>query len=209
MDNVLPEGIKLHVDFVNKILPKLRQDKVAKVITTDLNIIYIGNKLYKKLTHKKEKVTTIRNQVRTEMRMLATIYNEFLSLNGVQQIHQNCLDMFCRENFDFLCDSIENLTRLDNNNIKSGQRKNMYYMLNRSGKRLRDKWYQEKEDTLSEELNSFLRLLKSNEDTLLSSALYNLEKAISQNNEEVFSTPFGTGYKIYIYFLSKPNKRNL
>lgn len=75
-----PEGLELHDDFVTKILPKLREDNISKTITNDSNILYVENKLYQKLMHKKEKRTTIRSQVRTEMRMLATIYIELSSL---------------------------------------------------------------------------------------------------------------------------------
>ena len=134
------------------------------------------------------------------MRMLATIYMNFKYFEGIQETHNNCLDLFSRENFDFLSDSIENMTRLEDKGLKSGQRKKLYYMLKHSGKRLRDKLFQEKQDALSNELNSFLRILKSNQDILLSNALYNLEKAKLKNTRKSAQLPLEEDIKgIYLY----------
>ena len=199
--------LKLSDNFKSKILGKLWDDDVGKMVRKDPTILYVGQKLYRKLCHKKEKVSTLRTQVRTEMRMLATIYIEFKSMDyDKEERFYNSMDLFCRENFDTLCDCIDNLTRKEDKSLKSGQRKNMYYMLVRSGKRLRDKLFQEKKDDLSSELNSFIRLLKSNEDTLLSNALYNLEKAKLKKSRKPSQLPLEEDIKIIYDYIQKKLK---
>lgn len=173
----LPKDTKVSEDFVHSILSKLRGKDIPDVIFKDKLILHVGNKLYKKLSFKKEKVATARTQVRSEMRMLASCLEFTRNLDGFVKTHDNVLDLFNRDNFDHLCDCIDAMTTGENNEMKSGQRKNLYYMLRRVGKELRDKLYQDKEEVLSSEVNSFLRTLKSNKSHLLLNALYNLEQS--------------------------------
>ncbi|MEO0685885.1 MAG: hypothetical protein AAFY76_12775 [Cyanobacteria bacterium J06649_11] len=130
------------------------------------------------------------------MRMLATLYVEFQSKEDAFIKFGNSVDLFIRENFDIMCDSIDIITKKEDGAIKSGQRKNIYYMLVRSAKRLRDKLFQEKNDELSSELNSFLRLLKSNEDVLISNALYNLENQKLRKSRKPCQLPLESDIKM-------------
>lgn len=190
LDNFkLPDDLKVSDKFVDTILSKLISDEVATVIKNDSQIIFIGNKLYKKLSHKKEKLVTLRNQVRNEMRMLATLYINTKSLDGFKETHNNVLDLFDRDNFDHLSDAVENITKYEDQKMKAGQRKNYYYLLRRTGKKFRDRLYQMRDDALSNEVNSFLRVLKSNQDILLNKALYNLEKTKQKKSRKPCQFP--------------------
>ena len=204
--NDLPEDVTISEEFVQRVLIKVRDDQIGKMIRKESNILYIGNKLHQKLKHKKEKVSTIRSQVRTEMRILASLYIEFKSKPDVLLKFDNLLDLFIRENFNAMCDCFEIITTHEDGTIKSGQRKNVYYMLVRTGKRLRDKLFQEKQDDLSNELNSFLRLLKSSEDVLLSNALYNLENQKLRKNRKPCQLPLEKDIQLIYEYIQQKNQ---
>ena len=72
--------------------------------------MYLGHKFYQKLKHKKEKKYSVTKSVRSDMRTLASLYLAFLSYAGITKNHENVLDMFSRENFDSLCDAVEEVT---------------------------------------------------------------------------------------------------
>ena len=121
-------------------------------------------------------MAAVLKSVRTEMRTLAHLYRAFVSLEGVTKTYENIVDMFLRENFDYLCDSVDIITIREDKSTKSGLRQNLYYTLLSTAEKLRDLFFQEKRDELSEELNKMLRCLKSNVDIIVSSARYLLEK---------------------------------
>ena len=84
--------------------------------------------------------------------------------------------MFLRENVDYVCDSVGITTIKEDKSLKSGLRQNLYYTHLSTVGKLRDLFFQNKGDELSEELNKMLRCLKSNVDIFVTSARYLLEK---------------------------------
>ena len=171
----LPTKWKLSDDFVLKILSKIRSDTIGEIVRKDEHIVYIGYRLFKKLSHKKEKVATVYKSIRSDMRLLGILYNVFKSFEGVAQIHHSSLDMFLRDNFDYLCDAIDVFTVKEDRSLKAGLRQNLYYLLVKAVKRLCDLFFLEKKEELSTELDKFLKCLKSNQDVIVSRARYQLE----------------------------------
>ena len=173
---VIPGSRKLSKDFILKVLSTLRNDELGTICRKDEFILYIGSKLFSARSYKTEKMATVLKSVRTEMRTLAHLYRAFVSLEGVTKTYENIVDMFLRENFDYLCDSVDIITIREDKSTKSGLRQNLCYTLLSTVEKLRDLFFQEKRDELSEELNKMLRCLKSNVDIIVSSARYLLEK---------------------------------
>jgi len=81
--------------------------------------------------------------------------------------------MFCRENFDMLCDAIDEVTYNEDKSLKPGARVNLYYLLLKSIKSMRDRMYLEKNEACYAELSAFYKYFKSSEDTIRS-ARYSL-----------------------------------
>ena len=165
----------LQSDFVTDVLSKIRNDEIGRVIRGDPHILFLGDKFYRLSKHKKEKSATVRKSVRGQIRLLASLYNVFTSLDDIEKIHDNIMDMFCRENFDNMCIAIERLTTGEDDQMKAGLRKNLSSVLTRSCKQLRDHLFLQKKEVESNELGAYLKCLKSNRDLILSSANYKLE----------------------------------
>ena len=81
--------------------------------------------------------------------------------------------MFCRENFNILCEAVDEVTTSEKAELKAGARMNLYYLLLKSTKLLRDKLFLQKEDVHYDELNKFYEYLKANED-VIKDAIYSL-----------------------------------
>lgn len=111
-------------------------------------------------------------KVRSEMRSLASLYRSFKDHPDITEVTSDVLDMFNRENFDELCDSID-VTYYEDNELKPGARLNLYYLLLKSVKSLRDRMYLSKNDEMYKELSALYKYFKSNEDTIRS-ARYSL-----------------------------------
>ena len=100
---VIPGSRKLSKNFILKVLSTLRNDELGTICRKDEFILYIGSKLFSARSYKTEKMATVLKSVRTEMRTLAHLYRAFVSLEGVTKTYGNIVDMFLRENFDYLC----------------------------------------------------------------------------------------------------------
>ena len=173
---VIPGSRKLSKNFILKVLSTLRNDELGTICRKDEFILYIGSKLFSARSYKTEKMATVLKSVRTEMRTLAHLYRAFVSLEGVTKTYGNIADMFLRENFDYHCDYVDIITIREDKSTKSGLRQNLYYTLLSTVEKVRDLFFQEKRDELSEELNKMLRCLKSTVDIIVSSERYLLEK---------------------------------
>ena len=159
-----------------KVLPALRNDELGTICRKDEFITCTDSKLFLARSYKAEKMGTVLNSVHAEMCTIAHLYPAFVLLEGVTKTYENIVDMFLRENFDYLCDFVDIITIRENKSTKSGLPRNLYYTLWSTIEKLRDLFFQEKRDELSEELNKMLRCLKSNVDIIVSSARYLLEK---------------------------------
>ena len=159
-----------------KVLPALRNDELGAICRKDEFITCTDSKLFLARSYKAEKMGTVLNSVHAEMCTIAHLYPAFVLLEGVTKTYENIVDMFLRENFDYLCDFVDIITIRENKSTKSGLPRNLYYTLWSTIEKLRDLFFQEKRDELSEELNKMLRCLKLIADIIVSSARYLLEK---------------------------------
>ena len=134
----------LSMEFVTIVLAKMRDDVVGKSIRQDEYIMYLGHKFYQKLKHKEEKIYSVTKSARSDTR--DALYLAFLSYAGITKNHENVLDMFSRENFDSLCDAVEEVITNEDKTMKTGLRQNIFFLLIKSCKKLRDRLYLEKNE---------------------------------------------------------------
>ena len=116
-------------DFKMKILAKFRVDAVGKICQTDPTIVTVGLRLYDKMKRKLDKETEVRKSVRTDMRRLAHLYNEFKVLPDIVSVNENSMDLFNRVNYFHLCDAISNYTTTKDNKVKSGLKVSLIYLI--------------------------------------------------------------------------------
>lgn len=164
---------KLSQNFIENVLSKMRNDELGTIVRGDDHIVYLGNKFFKLNEHKGDKLPGVCRKVRSEMRSLASLYSSFKDSESCHQIHHNLLDIFQRENFDVLCEAIDDVTYDEDQMLKPGARVNLYYLLLKSIKSMRDRMFLEKNDVCYAELNAFYTYFKSNEETVRS-ARYSL-----------------------------------
>jgi len=139
VDQVTKKHKRLSQNFIKNVLSKLRNDELGAMVREDDNIVFLGNKFFKLNQHKDEKLPGICRKVRSEMRSLASLYRSFQDIEDAHLTHHNILDMFCRENFDMLCDAIDEVTYNEDKSLKPGARVNLYYLLLKSIKSMRDR----------------------------------------------------------------------
>lgn len=166
---------KLSRTFIRNVLGKMRDDDIGKIVRSQELIIYLGDKFFRKNGHKVSKLPGVMKKVRSDMRQLATLYNAFSLRDGVVKTHGDFMDLLCRENFDHLCDAIDDITLGEGNTVKGGARLGLYYNLLKSSKKIRDKLFLEKRDNQHSEMNKFYEFLKSNEDMIVRNARYTLD----------------------------------
>ena len=106
----LPQDLKLSDSFLQSVVSKIRSDNIGNICRTDKAILLIGSQLYKKLSIKREKVATVNKSIRSDMRIVASLYSSFLSMEGITTQENNSIDMFLRINFEYLCDAIDEIT---------------------------------------------------------------------------------------------------
>jgi len=116
-------------DFKLNILSKFRADEVGKLCQTDPTIVTVGLRLYDKMKRKLDKVTEVRKSVRTDMRRLGHLYQEFKSQPDIREVNRNAFDLLDRTNFNQLCDAINNYTTDEDEKIKSGLKISLIYLI--------------------------------------------------------------------------------
>jgi hypothetical protein len=190
-------------EFLTKVLSKVRDDELGSCLRQDEFILYLGFKHYNKNKHKKSKIETVRKTSRAEMRLLANIYMTSKSYQGFVSNNGSILDLFCRDNFYCLTDAVQELSEADGE-MKAGLRHTAYYLIIKSCKRLRDRFFIEKKEELSKEIDSFLRSVKSCEDIFLSSAQYLLEMARLKKTRKPCQLPLEQDIeKLHKYIMSR------
>jgi len=88
------------------------------------------------------------------------------------------MDIFNRENFDHVCDAIDDITLTEDNHVKGGASLAIYYNLLKSAKKIRDKLFLEKKEDQYSEMTKFYEFLKNNEETIVRNARYSLVMTI-------------------------------
>ena len=172
-------------EFVTSVLAKVRTDELGTLVRKDVYILFLGFKHFNKNKHKKSKIATVRKTARSEMRLLASMYRTARTYDGFDDRHGNIIDLFIRENFNHLSDAVLEMSHAEEGEMKAGLRQTIFYLIIKSCKRLRDRFFIEKKEELSKEIDSFLKSVKSSEDIFLSSAQYLLEQNASKRPENL------------------------
>ena len=193
---------KVSKEFATKVLSKLRSDELGKIVRNDDFILFLGQKYYNKNKHKKSKIDTVRKTTRGEMRLLANVYQVITSYQGFVSLHNNIVDLFCRDNFYNLCDAVEDITTSEGS--KPGLRQKLFYLIVKSCKKLRDHFFVDKKEDLSNEIQNFLTAVKSSQEMFLSSALYEIEIAKLRKTRKPCMLPLEEDIKLlHVHILER------
>lgn len=104
------------------------------------------------------------------MKCLANLYITFLSTEGFNSINGNAIDIFFRENFQCLCNVIDELTFNEDKTLKPGLRQNFFYLIKKAAKIIFGFQNMKGNENLPEEIKRFVICFDSNEDSLVSHA---------------------------------------
>lgn len=200
-----PSGVSIEVDnvpdqfidffsssgeFKTAILETLRKDKIQKLILEEEYILFLGQKYFEERNHKEAKKNNVRKSTRTEMRNLAILYQAFRTQDVQSNKHGNVLDMFDRENFFTLRNTVKDLnTCKESGRTKPGAIHSTFYTLLRSSKALRDLLHLRKEDEISAEVAQFVKSLKTHEELFMSGARHKLFMNSQRRSRKPCSLP--------------------
>ena len=171
----IPKSLDLDPGFLKNVLGKIRNDEIGKLCCTDVNIVYIGSKLYWKLHKKEDKAAEVFRSIRGDMRQLANCYNIFKQLDGIHSLNSNSLDKFNWSNFDQLSEAIELYTKREDLSLKAGLKQNLYYLIKKSATLVYSFYSRKKEDEAAE-ISKFIQSFKRWQDYLFGDATYHLNK---------------------------------
>ena len=162
-------------DFKTSVLGGLRDSEVKDLIMNDELLLIIGNRLHNKIKRRKGKEMEAIKVVRADLRRLANLYRLFLQRSPAR-VHCSVLDMFERQNFEVLRDSIIEFTVDDANNLKCGLKHILHYTIKSAAIILKGTFLTRERDDLSSKIDNFLAIYKLNKEDIFGDALYQLNK---------------------------------
>ena len=169
---------KLSPKFLTEIVAKFRQDPVGNLCRVDKTILFVGSNLYKKLSIKVSKKSGVNKRVRHDMRTLSSLYLAFKSNELYQSTHGSSIDMFLPANFDIFTEAVEKVTNSEEEEtMKSSLVRDIFYLVQKSVKKLRAYYSMRENDELASQLERFLIGFLDEQDSFLYAARYNMEKA--------------------------------
>ena len=157
---------------INRILSKFRNDDVGNMSRKDEKILLVGSKLYKKLTFKKEKISTVAKSVRSNMRILGKLHLYFKSIDEAVSLYGNSVDLFLPQIFEVVCAGIDTITlKEDGERIKPGLRQNIFYAIKKAVKIIRAHHAMKANDDIVAQLERFQLGFNDAKDFLVSTVL--------------------------------------
>nr|XP_047141162.1 uncharacterized protein LOC105846917 [Hydra vulgaris] len=177
----IPENIKAQTYFeddplyLSHVMDKFRSDKIGNICLNDEAILYIGQCFFSSLKAKPNKLAEVSSQVRKDMRCLAHLYLIFKNNNGTIIIHNNITDMFERQNFLILKKTIKEYTTDEENKIKPGLKKTLFYLIRKSSENIKCFFYYKGMDEKAKDIEIFISLFVDSKKTIFGDADYNLK----------------------------------
>lgn len=149
-------SLKLSPKFLSDIVSKFRQDPVGNVCREDEIILYVGAKLYNKLSVKSSKKSGVNKRIRHEMRTLGLLYLSFKENHSYQSTYGTVIDMFLPKNFSLFTETVENVTNSEDNDdsMKSSLVQDIFYLVQKSVKMYRAYYSMKEDDELSKKLET-------------------------------------------------------
>lgn len=165
--------------FLADIVAKFRQDAIGNLCRVDETILYVGSRLYKKLSVKSSKKSGVHKRIRHDMRTLASLYLIFKSDARYKVMKGNAIDMFLPTNYTLFTEAVEQVTNSqdDGESMKSSLVRDIFYLVQKVAKMLKAHYLMKENDELSSKLERFLVGFLDDQDSFLYSARYNMEKA--------------------------------
>ena len=163
-------------EFSSSILQSFKNDAIGNICRTDPVILNIGTRLFDKSKKKLDKLSEVKQSVRTDMRRLASLYIHFKNQVIPKNTYQNAHDMFSRTNFDALTSAVLACTSKEDGGIKAGLKLSLYYVLLASAKIMRATCLIQDKDSEASELEKFIAVLKIWKNLVFTDAEYELGK---------------------------------
>ncbi|XP_071823328.1 uncharacterized protein [Apostichopus japonicus] len=185
-------------EFQRDILRRFKEDEVGEVCRSDPFIVDIGKRLLDASRNKEDKKTEVRKHVMSDMRRLASLYRCFKEqheIHGTGPLESGTArDMFQRGNFNCLTEAISSYSG-ESNELKSGLKIALYYLLKKSCKIVKATHLVEGQDACAEEIDQFVATLELNRNYLFDDAKYQGNKNSQANLRNPAALPLEEAVK--------------
>ena len=181
--------IQQYPDDFKELLTTLLLDEIGNYVKTDQIILMVGMRSFNSLRRKKDKVVEGKKTVRSRMRLLARLYLKFLSFYNQQtnviviDLLGNAADLYRKESMHLLGSAInklcedqgdKDLNSLSISGQKSGLKIGILNLLKSTSQILIGHFLIECQDTRSNRVVEFLKVLKLFENEIFGDAYYDL-----------------------------------
>ena len=162
-----------NADYQREILRTFRLDEIGQLCIADKLIVGFGNREYKTIRNHQDKKEERRTTLKNGMRRLGNLYARFKVICQDQSVEtSSSIDMFKRNNFKILEDTIYKLTTDDDGKVKSGLKLGFGYILRKVCKYLHGEFLINGEDAEALEIDRFSAVLNYHWSTLFGDAEY-------------------------------------
>jgi len=111
-----------------------RDDAIGRLIKRDETIRAYGLHLYEVKSIRIGKEVEVKKSIRTDMRKLARLYQNFLCQSNPLERYNNAMDMFNKINFPILKKSIKDIGTDADIKVKGGLKLSIFYLLLSTGR---------------------------------------------------------------------------
>ena len=183
-----PVGLDIHTfgnadaslseGFKTTILSRFLEDEVGNFIRSNETIKMIGQRLYDRAQSKQDKKSEVKKSVMMDLRRLSTLYLIFLRItSSTAGVEQTFLDMLMRKNFNDFEQAVREYTAgSGENQMKSGLKLSIYYLIKKVSKIVKASFLVKEEDTMASEIDNFIAVLSLNYHHVFGDALYYLNR---------------------------------
>ena len=176
--------------FKVEILSKFIRDKVGQLCSSEPTLVSFGERMYMKAKAKKDKKTEVKRSVMCDMRRLGMLFVRFLEECQQQNLVETSSpvgvkDMIRRKYYQALEPAVRTVTTAEKEEIKSGLKVSLYYLLKRLAKVVKSTHLVSGDDDDAAEVDKFVDVLDLNKNYLFGDAVYK----IRQNRETRLRRP--------------------
>lgn len=185
-----------------------RDDAIGRLIKRDEAILAYGLRLYEVKSIRIGKEVEVKKSIRTDMRKLARLYQNFLYQGNPLERYNNAMDMFNKINFPILKKSIKDIGTDADIKVKGGLKLSIFYLLLSTGRIFEAKLRHENELEEADIVKMFLSDLKLFEYKVFGDARLSIltqQKKVSKKPSEL---PYEGDLKMIRKYCISKNLRN-
>ena len=169
-------------EYKEDFLSKFRNDEAGRFCRSDKYIKDFGFHNYRRFASRRDKNPQNRLNTMKHMRMLANLFFFFKDEAAkMNKTVNESLDMFKRENFDYLMDAINSMAAKDEGGLKSGLKKNIGHLIKNVIEHIKGKYLLEGKKDEVEKIDEFKTIYHFYKRRIFDDAEYNCKKNRQEN----------------------------